>query len=89
MNSGITVKLRFFAGVREQLGCADETVTLPSGVKTVGQVRAWLISRGGVWADTFALDRNLRMASQLTLCEPEDEIDEGHEVAFFPPVTGG
>jgi len=83
------ITLRFFASVREQLGCSEEIVTLPSEVKTVGQVREWLIARGGVWAETLAGNRHLQMAYQLEMCEPSVEITEGSEVAFFPPVTGG
>lgn len=83
------ITLRFFASVREQLACSEEVVTLPSEVKTVGQVREWLIARGGVWAETFAGNRRLQTAYQLEMCDPSMEIVEGCEVAFFPPVTGG
>jgi molybdopterin synthase sulfur carrier subunit len=85
----MNITLRFFASVREQLGRSEEIVTLPAEVKTVGQVRDWLIARGGVWAETFAKNRHLQMAYQLEMCEPSKEITDGSEVAFFPPVTGG
>jgi len=83
------VTLRFFASVREQLGCSEETVTLPAEVKTVGQVRVWLIARGGVWAQALGGKPNLQMAYQLELCDASKKIEEESEIAFFPPVTGG
>ncbi|PRC92372.1 molybdopterin converting factor subunit 1 [Solimicrobium silvestre] len=89
MTAGFTIQLRFFASVREQLGCSEQTVTLPPEVVTVGQVRQWLIGRGGVWAVTLAQGRNLRAAYQQEMCDESVEIADGHEVAFFPPVTGG
>ncbi len=83
------IDLKFFASVREALGVASEAVTVPDGVATVGDVRAWLRTRGGAWADTLAEGRALRMACNHVMTEPGTRITEGCEVAFFPPVTGG
>jgi sulfur-carrier protein len=83
------IQLKFFASVREALGVADETATVPDGIATVGDVRGWLRARGGVWADTLAEGRALRMACNHVMTEPTTRITEGCEVAFFPPVTGG
>jgi sulfur-carrier protein len=83
------IQLKFFASVREALGVADETVTVPDGIATVGDVRGWLRARGGVWAETLAEGRALRMACNHVMTEPTTRITEGCEVAFFPPVTGG
>jgi len=85
----MNIKLRFFASVREALGTAGESVTLPQGVATVGAVRDFLVARGGAWAEALASDRALRMAFDQVMCAPETPIREGGEVAFFPPVTGG
>jgi molybdopterin synthase sulfur carrier subunit len=52
-------------------------------------VRELLIGRGGAWAQALAHDRALRMAFNHVMCGPETEVQEGGEVAFFPPVTGG
>lgn len=83
------INLRFFASVREALGVSAESVALPEGVATVGAVRDFLIARGGVWSETLSHGRALRMAFNHVMCEPETEVLEGGEVAFFPPVTGG
>lgn len=83
------IELRFFASVREALGTAEEVVDVPAGIATVGDVRAWLRTRGGVWAETLAEGRALRMACNHVMTEPSTRLTEGCEVAFFPPVTGG
>ena len=33
--------------------------------------------------------RGLRMACNQALCEADEPLSDGDEVAFFPPVTGG
>jgi sulfur-carrier protein len=52
-------------------------------------VRAWLRVRGGIWADTLAEGRALRMACNHVMTGAGTRVTEGCEVAFFPPVTGG
>ena len=86
------LQLRFFASVREQLACAEQLVLLPAEITTVGQVRQWLIARGGVWAETLAHGRQVRMAYQQVMCDESEVLvlsDPDQEIAFFPPVTGG
>lgn len=85
----MNIQLRFFASVREALGTSQESVALPDNVATVGDVRAFLRARGGVWAETLAEGRALRMAYNQVMTGADARIAEGGEVAFFPPVTGG
>ena len=83
------IQLRFFASIREALGTSQETLSLPEHVQTVGDVRAWLRERGGVWSEALADGRALRMAYNQQMTAATTRIGEGGEVAFFPPVTGG
>jgi molybdopterin synthase sulfur carrier subunit len=83
------IQLKFFASVREALGVAHESVEVPDGIATVGDVRDWLRARGGVWAETLAEGRALRMACNHVMTDAGTRITDGCEVAFFPPVTGG
>jgi molybdopterin synthase sulfur carrier subunit len=85
----MNIELRFFASVREALKVAQESVTVPANVKTVGDVRAFLRERGGIWAEALADNRPLRMAYNQEMTGADTAIEEGSEVAFFPPVTGG
>lgn len=85
----MNIQLRFFASIREALNTGQECVALPAQVRTVGDLRHFLIERGGVWAECLAEGRALRMAYNQVMTGPETLISEGCEVAFFPPVTGG
>ncbi|MEH6434117.1 molybdopterin converting factor subunit 1 [Massilia sp. DD77] len=83
------INLRYFASVREAVGMGQESVELPAGADTVGAVRGLLVARGGAWAEALAPERPVRMAYNQVMCGLETKVEEGAEVAFFPPVTGG
>mgnify|MGYP000017490099 CR=1 FL=1 len=85
----MNLQLHFFASVREKIGIEQEFITIPSHVRTVGDVRHFLRERGGVWAEALAEGRPLRMAYNQEMTEADTPIAEGGEIAFFPPVTGG
>jgi molybdopterin synthase sulfur carrier subunit len=81
------ITLRFFASLREALG-ASETLTLPAPT-TVAQVRELLLARGEPYATALAPGRAVRCAINQTVCAGDQAVEEGAELAFFPPVTGG
>lgn len=83
------LELRYFASVREQVGQGAERAEVPADELTVGDLRAWLRTRGGVWAEALAEGRALRMAVDHAVARAETPLADGCEVAFFPPVTGG
>ena len=85
----MTITVRYFASVRERLGAQDsvELAALPQ--PTVGELLAWLQARSADHARLLDPDRGLRMARNHTLCEADEPLSDGDEVAFFPPVTGG
>ncbi len=83
----LTVKLRFFASLREKLGEAG-TLTLPAG-STVGAARDALLARGGAHAEALARGRAVRAAVNQKMAPESAPLADGDELAFFPPVTGG
>lgn len=85
----MTITILYFAGLREALGSARESVSLPEGVSTAGQLRAWLRERGGAWAEHLAEGRAVRVSVDQAMARPSTPLHAGAEVAFFPPVTGG
>jgi sulfur-carrier protein len=84
----MTVKVLFFASLRETLGCGSEQVDLPAVVRTVGDLRNHLAQRTEPWP-ALATTRNLRSAVNQSMVAMDAPIRDGDEVAFFPPVTGG
>lgn len=83
------MKVLYFAKLREDLGCAEETITLPPQVKTVAGLRAYLVERGELWRNALAAGDELGVAVNLDMARPDTPITADDEVAFFPPVTGG
>lgn len=85
----MSVKILFFAGLREQLGSASEQLQLPAGVATVAALRTHLMARGGAWQTALGEKRALRVAVNQDMAQADTPVRAGDEVAFFPPVTGG
>lgn len=79
--------VRYFASLREALG-PTEAVELAAPA-TVGALRDALIARGGRHAEALARTRAVRCALNHAMVDEAAALDDGAEVAFFPPVTGG
>lgn len=80
--------LKYFASLRERLGTADETLSLPADVSNLGDLRRHLAERGGEWA-RLTEAKNLRCARNQDMANDATGLADGDEIAFFPPVTGG
>jgi molybdopterin synthase sulfur carrier subunit len=83
------LELRFFASLREGLAISGESITTPADVKTIADLRAYLIARGNPWAEVLASNKIIRCALNQEMVKDSTSLEEGAEVAFFPPVTGG
>ncbi len=83
------IRVCYFASLREQLDCAEESIALPAGVVDASGLRTWLSGRGGAWAEALAAGRPVLCAVNQTMVQPDHALADGDEVAFFPPVTGG
>jgi sulfur-carrier protein len=87
--AGRTIQVLYFAWLRERVGMGEETVALPATVTTVGDLTAFLPTRGAGHASAFAQPEVIRCAVNQTFAVPATVLEAGDEVAFFPPVTGG
>lgn len=78
------VTVKFFARYREVLGV--DSVKVEGDFATVDDVRALLAQREG--AEVLS-EQNLMCARNEDLCQLDEPVGDGDEVAFFPTVTGG
>ena len=85
----MTVKLVYFAWVRERIGKPEEEVDLPVGVATVADLVRWLKTRGEEYEYAFENEGVVRAAIKHTHVKPDAAIGTAREIAFFPPMTGG
>ncbi|MCX4190574.1 molybdopterin converting factor subunit 1 [Methylophaga sp. OBS3] len=75
----MSIQVKFFASLREQLNLAETEV---SDVTTVAEV--WQKATSGE-----ALPERILVAVNLDYATLDTSVSDGDEVAFFPPVTGG
>jgi molybdopterin synthase sulfur carrier subunit len=85
----MSVKLVYFAWVRERVGRAQEEAELPDGLATIADLVGWLKSRGEGYAEAFANERVVRAAINHVHVKPDAALSGAREIAFFPPMTGG
>lgn len=84
-----TVRILYFAWVREKMGRAEEHLAVPAGVTTIADLVGWLRTRGPEYESAFARPEVVRAAIDQTHVKPAALIKGAREIAFFPPVTGG
>ncbi|AJO76718.1 molybdopterin converting factor subunit 1 [Pseudomonas sp. MRSN 12121] len=80
----MNLTVRFFARYREALGV--DSLRVEGEFATVDDVRALLARREG--AEVLS-EQNLMCARNEELCQLDEPVSDGDEVAFFPTVTGG
>lgn len=83
------ITVLYFARLREALGQSSEQIALPGTVRDVEGLRAHLVARGGQWEQELAPRKPVRAAVNQAMAHGDTALNDGDEVAFFPPVTGG
>lgn len=83
------ITILYFARIKEVVNYSSEDVVLPEGVETIIALKSWLSSRGATWQKLFSGSGVVRAAINHELVDDMATMDDGDEVAFFPPVTGG
>jgi molybdopterin synthase sulfur carrier subunit len=85
-----TVTLRvcvlYFAGLRDAVGLSEESLILPAGVGTVGELADHLAARYPRYAERRG---HVRIARNEAFANPDEAIEEGDVIALIPPVAGG
>ncbi len=81
------VEVKYFAWVRERIGLSGELVS--TDADTVRELVVELRAREQRYELAFSDLASLRVAVNHTLRDLDTAIEDGAEVAFFPPMTGG
>ncbi len=76
----------YFAATRDVVGRAEERMTLPAGVDTVGRFRAHLEA---VVPDLAGRLGSVRIARNEEFASDADGVHDGDVLALVPPVAGG
>lgn len=81
------IDVLYFAWVRERIGLPRERIE--TAAATVMDLVEELRAREDRYAAAFADIRALRVALDQKLADFDAPLAGVHEVAFFPPMTGG
>jgi molybdopterin synthase sulfur carrier subunit len=83
------LRVRYFAALRDALGCQEEQVPVDGDGLSLASLRVHLVERHGEAAGALAAP-GVRVAVNQAFAESADPwLAPGDEVAFLPPVTGG
>jgi sulfur-carrier protein len=85
----VSVKLLYFAWVRERVGKPEEDIEPPTEIATVADLMKWLSRRGEEYAHAFENPKVIRAAIDRAHVRADTAIAGAREIAFFPPMTGG
>lgn len=83
------MKVRYFAWMKRTVGVAEEEVSPPASVTTVGELVTWLRGRSAGHAEALATGAAFGAAVDKRTATMDVKLAGASEVAFFPPFTGG
>ena len=83
--STISVRVLYFAIMRDLLGKSTETLEVPVGT-TAGEMFAMAITSK---PELARLERSVMVMVNESYADKSAELNEGDEIAFIPPVSGG
>ena len=85
----MSVKLVYFAWVRERIGKTEEIMDLPDSVVTVRDLLAHLATLDEGYAAALQAPEYIRVALNQEHVLHDEAIGNATEIALFPPMTGG
>jgi molybdopterin synthase sulfur carrier subunit len=77
----MSIKVRYFASLKETIGKSEDEIT---GERDLSVSDVWALAN-----QTHPLPENSLAAVNMDYVELDAKVNDGDEVAFFPPVTGG
>ena len=83
------IRILYFASLKDRLQQDEEQMNLPSGITDVSGLMHHLCQRNGAWAKVFAKDQPVLCALNQEMARLDSPVQDGDEIGFFPPVTGG
>ena len=84
----MTVKIVFFASLREELGVNSVDLQISDSSSVSSLISQLADQHSTEWLAILTAE-NIRIAVNQDIISEDIGVIDGDEVAFFPPVTGG
>ena len=82
--------LKYFSTFRERIGLDEEEIIFAENIVTLIELIDYQKARNENFANAFSDTSMIRIAVDMKLIDdPNHNIENAKEVAFFPPMTGG
>ncbi len=81
--------IRFFSLIRERLNIGEMHIEWQEQLSTVAAIKEHLVeTHDDTWREVL-FQPNVVHALNQRVVFPDTSVQDGDEVAFFPPMTGG
>lgn len=83
------MKLKYFAWLRDKMGCESEEIALPEDIRNVGMLLDWLPTQGERFEKAFEYIEVVLVSVNRQHAHRDHPVHDGDEVLLAPPVAGG
>jgi molybdopterin converting factor subunit 1 len=83
------MKLKYFAWLRDSLGCDSEEIALPKEIENVGMLLDWLASQDERFRKAFEYIDVVLISVNSSHADRDHPLHDEDEVALVPPIAGG
>lgn len=83
------MKLKYYAWLRDSMGCDSEEIALPPRIRTVGMLLDWLPTRGERYQRAFEYVDVVLVSVNSHYAERDHPVCDEDEVILAPPIAGG
>lgn len=83
------MKLKYCAWLSNHMDCAEESVSLPDNIRTVGMLLDWLPSQDQRYAMAFEFIDVVMVSVNKQYAGRDHPVSDDDEVMLVPPIAGG
>ncbi len=83
------MKLKYFAWLRDSMGCDSDDIVLPDEISSVGMLLDWLPTQGERFERAFEFIDVVLVSVNRQYADRDHRVRDEDEVMLVPPIAGG